>query len=135
MQHFQSVLDQCPVGHPDRAGALTNLAWAHLEGYIQNDLQDIDSVTSLFREALALRLQGHPDHPSSIYHLVQALIWHYSKDPTTTYIHESAQLCCKLLPLCPEGTYLRGIAAGGINYVIRACINLPIDTSDEDIHI
>lgn len=25
IQHFQLVLDQCPVGHPDRAGALTNL--------------------------------------------------------------------------------------------------------------
>ncbi|KAG2094535.1 CHAT domain-containing protein [Suillus cothurnatus] len=137
MQHFQSVLDRCPVGHPARAGALTNLAWARLEGYTQNDLQDIDSVTSLFCEVLALRPQGHPDHPLSIYHLVKTLIWHYSKDPTTAYIHESAQLCCKLLPLCPEGTYLHSIAGGanGVNYVIRECNKLPIDTSNEGIHI
>ncbi|KAG1839926.1 hypothetical protein F4604DRAFT_455465 [Suillus subluteus] len=63
VQHFQLVLDQCPVWHLHRAAALTHLAWARLEGYIRKDFQDIDSITSLFREALALRPQGHPDHP------------------------------------------------------------------------
>src|SRR6267154_4085287 len=29
VEHFQFVLDLCPVGHPDRPVALTNLAWAH----------------------------------------------------------------------------------------------------------
>ncbi|KAG1823961.1 CHAT domain-containing protein, partial [Suillus subaureus] len=109
IQHFQLVLDQCQAGHPDQAAALTNLAWARLQDYIQNDPQDIDSITSLFREALALRPQGHPDHPLSIYHLLQALIWRYSKENfTAAYIHESAQLSCKLLrlfvlELCPLG--------------------------------
>ncbi|KAG2094539.1 CHAT domain-containing protein [Suillus cothurnatus] len=138
VQHFQLVLDQCPVGHPDRAGALTNLAWARLEGYTQNDLQDIDSVTPLFREALALRPQGHPDHPLYLYHLTEALNWCYAKENfIAAYIHESAQLYCKLLPLCPEGTYLHSITAGadGVDYVIHECNNLPIDASDEGIHI
>jgi hypothetical protein len=38
-----------------------------------------------------------------------------------TYIHKSAELSCKLLPLCREGTYLRSIAAGANsdNRVIR----------------
>ncbi|KAG1728413.1 hypothetical protein EDB19DRAFT_1913760, partial [Suillus lakei] len=92
VQHFQSVLDQCLVGHPDHASALTNLAYARLEGYIQNDLEDIDTTTSLFREALALRPQGHPDHAFSLYNLIRALNRRYSKEPTTIYIHESAQL-------------------------------------------
>ncbi|KAG1851075.1 CHAT domain-containing protein [Suillus subalutaceus] len=39
VEHFQLVLDQCLVGHPDRAAALTNLAWARLKGYIQKDLR------------------------------------------------------------------------------------------------
>ncbi|KAG1731583.1 hypothetical protein EDB19DRAFT_1912490 [Suillus lakei] len=52
VQHFQLVLNQCPFGHPDRAAALTNLAYARLQGYICNDIQDIDSTTSLCREAL-----------------------------------------------------------------------------------
>ncbi|KAG1902072.1 uncharacterized protein F5891DRAFT_1172155 [Suillus fuscotomentosus] len=136
VQHFQSVLDQCPVGHLDRAAAFTNLAWARLQGYIQNDSQDIDSINSLFREALALRPQGHPDHPSSIYHLLHALIRCYSEEGTAVYIQESAQLSCKLLPLCPEGTFFHSIAAGAnsIDYAIRACNNLPTDASDEGIH-
>jgi tetratricopeptide (TPR) repeat protein len=133
MQHFQSVLDQCPVGHPDHAAALTNLAYACLEGYIQNHLQDIDTTTSLFRESLALRPQGHPDHASSLYNLITALNWRYSKESTAVYIHESAQLCCKLLPLCPQRTYFYSIGVdGAVGYVID---NLPIDASDEGIHL
>ncbi|KAG1774737.1 CHAT domain-containing protein [Suillus placidus] len=137
VQHFQSVLDQCPVGHLDQAAALTNLGWARLQGYIRNDLQDIDFITSLFREALALRPRGHPDHPLSTYHLLKVLIWRYRKERTAIYIQESAQLSCELLPLCPEGTYLHSIAAGahGIDYVICECNNLPTDASNEGIHL
>ncbi|KAG1871527.1 CHAT domain-containing protein [Suillus subluteus] len=133
VQHFQLVLDQCPVGHPDHTAALTNLAYARLEGYIQNHLQDIDTTIPLFREALALRPQGHPDHTLSLHDLITALNWRYSKESTAVYIHESAQLCCELLPLCPEGTYLRSIAVdSAVSYVID---NLPIDASDEGIHL
>ncbi|KAG2364140.1 CHAT domain-containing protein [Suillus spraguei] len=133
IQHFQLVLDQCPVGHPDRAAALTNLAVARLEGYIRNDLQDIDTTTSLLRKALELRPQGHPDHASSLYNLVTALNWCYDKESTAVCIDESAQLCCMLLPLCPEGTYLRSIGIdSAVGYVID---NLPIDGSDEGIHL
>ncbi|KAG1882815.1 CHAT domain-containing protein [Suillus subluteus] len=136
VQHFQLVLNQCPIGHPDRAAALTNLARARLEGYIEKDLQDIDYITSLFREALALRPQGNPDHPSSIYHLIEALTWCYSKENfTAVYIQESVQLCCNLLLLCPEGTYLCSIAADDVDYVIRECNKLPIDASDEGIYL
>ncbi|KAG2348055.1 hypothetical protein BDR05DRAFT_996353 [Suillus weaverae] len=112
VQHFQLVLDQC---------------------YIRNDHQDIDSIITLFRKALALRPQGHPDHPLSIYHLTKALTW--SKEHTAVYVQEAAQLYYKLLPLCPQGTYLRSIAAGpaGVNYVIRQCNNLPTDTSSEGV--
>ncbi|KAG2092389.1 CHAT domain-containing protein [Suillus cothurnatus] len=131
--HFQLVLDQCPVGHPDHAAALTNLAYARLAGYIQNHLQDVDITASLFHEALALRPQDHPDHASSLYNLIRALIWRYNKESTAVYIHESAQLCCKLLPLCPEGTYLRDIRVDSVvDYVIT---NLPVDGSDAGIHL
>ncbi|KAG1823771.1 CHAT domain-containing protein [Suillus subaureus] len=115
VQHFQLVLNQCPVGHPDHAAALTNLANARLEGYIRNHLQDIDTTASFFRESLALRPQGHSDHASSLHDLIRALNWRYSKESTAIYIEESAQLCCKLLPLCPEGTYLRSISVDTIH--------------------
>ncbi|KAG1759627.1 CHAT domain-containing protein [Suillus occidentalis] len=134
VEHFELVLDQCPASHPDHAAALTNLAWARLEGYIQNDLQDIDTTISLFRDALALRPQHHPDRPLSLYNLSQTLIWRHSKKRTAADIRESAQLYHELLPLCPEGTYLRNIAAGAsADYVIVGCNNLPTDASDEDI--
>ncbi|KAG2142404.1 CHAT domain-containing protein [Suillus clintonianus] len=136
VEHFQLVLDQRPVGHPDHAAALTNLAWARLRGYIRKDPQDIDNITSLFRDALALRPQGHPDHTLSLYCLILALNWCYSRERTAVYIHESAQLCCKLLPLCPEGTYLRSIGVDSeVDYVIPGCNNLPIDASNEGIHL
>jgi CHAT domain-containing protein len=135
VEHFQFVLDQCPVSHPDHAAALTNLALARLEGYIRNHVQDIDTITSLFRDALPLRPQRHPDHSLSLYNLTEALTWRYIKKSTASDIREAAQLYHELLPLCPEGTYLRSIAAGenGVDYVIVGCNNLPTDASDEGI--
>ncbi|KAG2067207.1 hypothetical protein BDR04DRAFT_1028337, partial [Suillus decipiens] len=140
VQHFQLILDQCPVDHPDHAAALTNLAVARLEGYIGNDLQDIDTTTSLLHKALALRPQGHPDHASSLYNLITALNWRYSKESTAVYIHESAQLCCKLLPLCPEGTFLHSIGVDTLDKLAWAlrlrfeqCGN--VDDIDESTHL
>ncbi|KAG1788928.1 CHAT domain-containing protein [Suillus plorans] len=137
VKHFELVLDQCPVNHPDHATALTNLAWARLAGYIRNDLEDIDATTSLFRDALALRPQPHPDHPLSLYNLSEVLTWRHNKKSTAADIREAAQLYHDLLPLCAEGTYLRSIAAGknGVDYVIGGCNNLPKDASDEGIHL
>jgi CHAT domain-containing protein len=129
------VLDQCPASHPDHAAAFTNLAWARLKGNIRKDLQDIDTITSLFRDALALRPQRHPDRPLFLYNLTEALTWRHNKKSTAADIREAAQLYHELLPLCPEGTYLRSIAAGknGVVYVIDECNKLPRDASDEGI--
>ncbi|KAG1873966.1 CHAT domain-containing protein [Suillus subluteus] len=137
VEHFQLVLDQCPVSHPDRATALTNLAWVRLSGYIRNRLQDIDTTISLFRDALALRPQRHPDHPLSLYNLTEALNWRHRKKRAAADIREAAQICHELLPLCPEGTYIRSIVAGEdcVDYVIGGCNHLPTDASDEGIHL
>ncbi|KAG2335496.1 TPR-like protein, partial [Suillus weaverae] len=137
VQHFQLVLGQCRVSHPDHAAALTNLAWALLKGYAQNDLQDIDAITSLFREALALRPQHHPDHPLYLYNLIVALTWRHIKESTAADIREATHLYHELLPLCPDGTYLRSIASGenGVDYVIGRCDYLPIDASKEGIRL
>ncbi|KAG1729596.1 CHAT domain-containing protein [Suillus occidentalis] len=135
VEHFQAVLDQCPVSHPDHAAALTNLAWARLRGYIRNHLQDIDTTISSFRHALALRPQHHPDRPLSLYNLTEALTWRHKKKSTAADIREAAQLYHELLPLCPEGSYLRSIVEGenGVDYVIDECNDLPTDASDEGI--
>ncbi|KIK33777.1 hypothetical protein CY34DRAFT_686343, partial [Suillus luteus UH-Slu-Lm8-n1] len=134
VEHFELALDQCPASHPDHAAALTNLAWARLQGYTRNHLQDIDTTISLFRHALALRPQRHPNRPFSLCNLSRALNWRHSKKNTAADIHEAAQLYHELLPLCPEGTYLRSVVAGiAAKYVIGRCNDLPTNASDEDI--
>ncbi|KAG2337714.1 hypothetical protein BDR05DRAFT_941178 [Suillus weaverae] len=137
VEYFQSVLDQCPAGHADHAAALTNLAYARHQGYIRDHLRDIDTTTSLFRDTLALRSRHHPDYCLYLYNLTKSLTWRHNKKGTAADIREAAQLYHELLALCPEGTYLRSIAAGefGVGYVINECNYLPIDTSDEGIHL
>ncbi|KAG2159229.1 CHAT domain-containing protein [Suillus bovinus] len=137
MNYFELVLDQCPVDHPDHAAALTNLAWARLQGYIRKDLQGIYITTTLLCDALALRPRDHPDRPLSLYYLAEALIWRFSYHAISVDIFKAAQLCHELLSLCSEGTHLRSIAVGknGVDYVVRACNSLPTDASDEDIHL
>ncbi|KAG1732254.1 CHAT domain-containing protein [Suillus paluster] len=137
VNYFWWVVARCPVGHPDRAAALTNLAYACLQGYIRNDLQDIDSTTSLFRDVLALRSQGHPDHPLSLHYLGLALSWRHYYQRAPADIHEFALLYHRLLPLCPEGTYLRSIVVGAniVDRVIHECNDLPDDASDQGIRL
>ncbi|KAG0696900.1 hypothetical protein DFH29DRAFT_181775 [Suillus ampliporus] len=134
VEYFQLVLSWCPVGYPDHTAALTNPAWAHLEGYIRKDLQDIDSTTSLFRDILSLLPQNHLDRPLSVYYPTEALNWRYDYHRTTAYISEYVQLYYDLLPLCAEDTYLRSIAVGenSMHYVIN---NLPTDASNEHIQL
>jgi len=124
VEQFQSVLDQCPVEHPDRAAALFNLASARLIGYFKKDLQAIDSSISLFREALALRPQGHLDHIISLYYLIEALTQRYLAEDTAVDLHESMQLSSRLLPLCPKGTCFHYIAAmaNGVDIVMSDSI-------------
>lgn len=84
--------------HPDYAAALTNLTLARFKRYIENRLQDIGHTNSIFRKALTSRAQGHPDHVLSLLsHFNIDLV--YNKEPSAAYIRESAQPCCKLLPL------------------------------------
>jgi hypothetical protein len=82
-----------------------------------------------------MRPQGHPEHPLFVYHLLKALIWPYSKENTTVHLYKSAQLSCRIAPL--SRGHLRSIAAGenDVDYVIDACNDLLIDSSDEDIQL
>ncbi|KAG0707367.1 hypothetical protein DFH29DRAFT_897060 [Suillus ampliporus] len=137
VNYFQWVVVQCLVGHPDRAAVLTNVACARLEGYFRKDLPDIDITTSLLRDVLTLRLQGHLNHPLSLFHLTEALTWRHGSQRALAYIRESAQLYSELLSLRQQGTYLRNIAVGvnGVDDVIRKCNDLPDDVSGEDIRL
>ncbi|KAG0699096.1 CHAT domain-containing protein [Suillus ampliporus] len=137
VEHFQSVLEQCPVDHPDRGAALTNLAWSRLQGYIYKDLQDIDSTTCLFRDALALRPHGHPDHTLSVYHLTEALSWRYAYQYTTADICECIQLRRIVLELCPPGHRHRPRALDELSRSLntRFSEQARIDDIDESIQL
>lgn len=102
---------------------------SRLQGYICNDLQGINSTTSPFHEVLALRPHGHHDHPLTLYDLIRSSISRNSKEPTAVCICKFAVLCCKLLPHCPEVTYLRSISV--VDYAIGECNDLPTDVSDD----
>lgn len=119
VEHFQLVLDRCPVGHLDRAAALINVAYSRLEGYRLKNLQDIESTTALFREALTLCPQGHPGHFLSLYHFTKALTYCHNKNNTAADIHEAAQ----------------AVGADDVDHAICQCNQLPTDASNEDIHL
>ncbi|KAG2112632.1 uncharacterized protein F5147DRAFT_835365 [Suillus discolor] len=140
VEHFRLVLDQCPVGYPDYAAALTNLASARLDGYIQND---IDTTTSLLRNALALRPQRHSHHPSSLYNLALALSLCYNEKGTIADICEAGQLCHDLLPLCkgypPLYEDLQAAARQGPAIILNAskysCSAIIVPTSGDPHHV
>ncbi|KAG1764549.1 hypothetical protein EDD22DRAFT_951634 [Suillus occidentalis] len=107
---FQSVLEQCPVNHPDRAAALSNLAHAVLCGNTKNIRTDIDHAISLFRSALDLRPLEHPDHLLSNLDLCQALRNRHLHQKGHTDLREAMDISLYVLPLCVEGSYLRRVA-------------------------
>ncbi|KAG2105401.1 hypothetical protein BD769DRAFT_1393275 [Suillus cothurnatus] len=132
VQRFQSVLDQCPVGvqrlsPTSRMRALNTIFKTILKTFILLLPSSVTPLHYVLRVILITR------HASSLHDLIRVLDWHYSKELTAVYLHESAQLRCKLSLLCPEGTYLRSMRIDGtVDYVIK---NLPINTSDECIHL
>jgi hypothetical protein len=125
-QGFQAVIDQCPIGHPSRAAAFSNLAHVILHAFTKDTRIDIEHVISLLRSALALNPLGHPDHPVSILDLCMALKMCHSHRKSCADLREVVELYHSLLPLCVEGSYLQ-------LRVIEECNALPGDTSDESI--
>lgn len=107
---FQSVLDHCPLGHPDRAAALSNLAHAILCGNAKNIQTDVDHAISLFRSALDLRHSEHPDHLLSNLDLCKALQYRYLHQKGQADLYEAIGLSLYVLPLCVQGSYLHRVA-------------------------
>ncbi|KAJ8581199.1 hypothetical protein M405DRAFT_801461 [Rhizopogon salebrosus TDB-379] len=125
-QSFQAVIDRCPVGHPSRAAALSNLAHVILHAFTKDTRIDIERAISFLRSTLALNPPGHPDHPVSILNLCKALHKCHSHRKGHADLREVAELYRSLLPLCVEGSYLQ-------LHTIEQCNALPRDTSDESI--
>ncbi|OAX32286.1 hypothetical protein K503DRAFT_727157 [Rhizopogon vinicolor AM-OR11-026] len=128
LERFQTVLDQCPPGHPHRAAALSNISHAILYGFTKGVGTDIDYVIFLFRSALELRPPGNPDHLLSIFDLCKALHQRHLHLQKGADLREVVKLYLYLLPLCAEGSYLQLC-------VIEKCNALPRNPSDESISL
>ncbi|OAX32309.1 hypothetical protein K503DRAFT_727146, partial [Rhizopogon vinicolor AM-OR11-026] len=128
LEHFQTVLDQCPPGHPHRAAALSNIAHAILYGFTKGVGTDIDYAISLFRSALELRPPGNPDHLLSIFDLCRALHQRHLHLQAGADLREVVRLYLYLLPLCAEGSYLQLC-------LIEECNALLRNPSDESISL
>ncbi|KAF8548819.1 hypothetical protein OG21DRAFT_1422363, partial [Imleria badia] len=77
IEQFERALDICPLDHPCRAAAQSNLALAKLINHRADDAEvSLDVPLSLYRNALAARPFGHADRPST---LIQLAIVHFTR--------------------------------------------------------
>ncbi|KIK31425.1 hypothetical protein CY34DRAFT_59162, partial [Suillus luteus UH-Slu-Lm8-n1] len=80
INHFEHALDICPMDHPCRSAALSNLANVKFVScQAEGRHFDLDIPISLFYDALDLRPIGHPDRPVTLFHLAIALLSHFAK--------------------------------------------------------
>ncbi|KAG6376816.1 hypothetical protein JVT61DRAFT_1842 [Boletus reticuloceps] len=67
---FEQALNNCPVDHPCRAAALSNLAMAKLIlCQVEDMIASLEIPIRLYRDALAARPVGHTDRPSTLVQL------------------------------------------------------------------
>ncbi|KAG1731804.1 CHAT domain-containing protein [Suillus paluster] len=75
IKDFERASDLCPVDHPYRPAALSNLATAKFVScQVNGTYLDLDIPISLFQDALDMRPTGHPDRPLTQLHLALALL-------------------------------------------------------------
>ncbi|KAF8553218.1 hypothetical protein OG21DRAFT_1274070 [Imleria badia] len=89
IEEFERALRVCPLDHPCRAAAQSNLAMA-IFILCQNEDTDasLEGPLSLCRNALAIRPVGHVDRPST---LIQLAAMHFARFPKQREEAEQAQ--------------------------------------------
>ncbi|KAG6371216.1 hypothetical protein JVT61DRAFT_9840 [Boletus reticuloceps] len=99
---FERALSICPLNHPCRAGAQSNLAMAK---FILCQVEDVDASLevplSLYHDALATRPLGHIDRPSTLIQLAAVHFARFEKRRNNTegaqaeaLLHEVMRLNC-----------------------------------------
>ncbi|KAF8840304.1 hypothetical protein BDN67DRAFT_1003061 [Paxillus ammoniavirescens] len=98
---FHRALDRCPINHPTRSAALSNLALAKfISSQARGTHRDLDVPIFLFKDALDLRPHDHPDHPSTMLKLAIALSSRFNKRGDATDADEANQLLANVLDIC-----------------------------------
>ncbi|KAG6370032.1 hypothetical protein JVT61DRAFT_12551 [Boletus reticuloceps] len=77
---FERALNNCPVDHPCRAAAQSNLAMAKLIlCWVEDMIDSLEIPIRLYRDALAARPVGHTDRPSTLVQLAVAHLARFEK--------------------------------------------------------
>ncbi|KAG1815256.1 hypothetical protein EV424DRAFT_1325459, partial [Suillus variegatus] len=97
VQQFQLVLDQCPVGYPDQAAALTNLTWlAQAVGRRFKQCSTIDDLNECVQhhcEFVSLCSEGHPSRETCLNNLaLPALINSHNLNEAISLYEEALHL-------------------------------------------
>ncbi|KIJ06474.1 hypothetical protein PAXINDRAFT_91927, partial [Paxillus involutus ATCC 200175] len=98
---FHCVLDHCPINHPARSAALTNLALSKfISSQVRGAHRDLDVPIFLFKDALDLCPRDHPDHPPTMLKLAITLLSRFNKRGDATDADEANQLLANVLDIC-----------------------------------
>ena len=77
IEEFERVLNICPLNHPCRAAAQSNLAMAKFMLWqVEHTDASLEVPISLYHNALAARPVGHVDRPST---LIQLAAVHFAR--------------------------------------------------------
>ncbi|KAH0836404.1 hypothetical protein J3R83DRAFT_8004 [Lanmaoa asiatica] len=127
--HFKRALDTCPDAHTCRAAALSNLATVALIMYqFYGTSPSFDRAIALYREALKLRCDGHPDRPTTLLRLSQVLLCHHGVTGYHVPIEaELRKLVNKVMDICPRDSHERRAA----NLVLQTSERFRLRDSDD----
>ncbi|KAF8433240.1 CHAT domain-containing protein [Boletus edulis BED1] len=97
---FERALNNCPVDHPCRAAAQSNLAMAKLMlCRVKDTIASLEIPIRLCRDALAARPVGHTDRPSTLVQLAAVHLARFEKQrdnvdgaQVETLLHEAMEL-------------------------------------------
>ncbi|KAF8142107.1 TPR-like protein [Boletus edulis] len=97
---FERALNNCPVDHPCRAAAQSNLAMAKLIlCRVKDTIASLEIPIRLCRDALAARPVGHTDRPSTLVQLAAVHLARFEKQrdnvdgaQVETLLHEAMEL-------------------------------------------
>ncbi|KAG0694586.1 CHAT domain-containing protein [Suillus ampliporus] len=111
IKHFERASELCPVDHPYRPAALSNLAAAkYVSCQVNGTYLDLDIPISLFQDTIDLRPTGHPDRPVTQLHLAIALLSRFAKRGFQTDADAAEELLTEVLDVCLANSHVRRAA-------------------------
>jgi hypothetical protein len=125
LEEARRALRQCPIGHPDRANVLDNLAKAcQTRSERLGDFSLLAEAVELYREVLNLRPPEHPDRAAALNKLGSAVSTQYERMGDLYLLEEVVELQRQALDLCPTGHPDRAAALNNLANVLVTTFGL-----------